>query len=81
MFVPPQVLYTDGVIEQLNLIKERWELLEDLTSSDSEVLQSFYFLFSKESVIIDSFIDQQDMESDLVKKSGNTSPSAIRCVD
>ncbi|CAN6931552.1 unnamed protein product [Brassica oleracea] len=73
-----QVLYTDGVIEQLNLIKERWELLEDLTSSDSEVLQSFYFLFSKESVIIDSFIDQQDMESDLVKKSGNTSPSAIR---
>ncbi|WZZ67016.1 hypothetical protein YC2023_078386 [Brassica napus] len=78
MFVPPQVLYTDGVIEQLNLIKERWELLEDLTSSDSEVLQSFYFLFSKESVIIDSFIDQQDMESDLVKKSGNTSPSAIR---
>ncbi|XP_013590707.1 PREDICTED: VID27-like protein isoform X1 [Brassica oleracea var. oleracea] len=51
-----QVLYTDGVIEQLNLIKERWELLEDLTSSDSE----------------------QDMESDLVKKSGNTSPSAIR---
>ncbi|KAF2592899.1 hypothetical protein F2Q70_00044358 [Brassica cretica] len=49
------VLYTDGVIEQLNLIKERWELLEDLTSSDSE-----------------------DMESDLVKKSGNTSPSAIR---
>ncbi|KAH0874421.1 hypothetical protein HID58_071783 [Brassica napus] len=50
-----QVLYTDGVIEQLNLIKERWELLEDLTSSDSE-----------------------DMESDLVKKSGNTSPSAIR---
>ncbi|KAL0663406.1 hypothetical protein Bca4012_100243 [Brassica carinata] len=73
-----KVLYTDGVIEQLNLIKERWELLEDLTSSDSEVLQSFYFLFSKESVIIDSFIDQQDMESDLVKKSGNTSPSAIR---
>ncbi|CAF2177717.1 unnamed protein product [Brassica napus] len=49
------VLYTDGVTEQLNLIKERWELLEDLTSSDSE-----------------------DMESDLVKKSGNTSPSAIR---
>ncbi|KAG5379956.1 hypothetical protein IGI04_027798 [Brassica rapa subsp. trilocularis] len=50
------VLYTDGVTEQLNLIKERWELLEDLTSSASE----------------------QDMESDLVKKSGNTSPSAIR---
>ncbi|RID54758.1 hypothetical protein BRARA_G02054 [Brassica rapa] len=49
------VLYTDGVTEQLNLIKERWELLEDLTSSASE-----------------------DMESDLVKKSGNTSPSAIR---
>ena len=80
MFVPPQVLYTDGVTEQLNLIKERWELLEDLTSSASEVLLSFYFFFSKESVMIDSLIDQQDMESDLVKKSGNTSPSAIRCV-
>uniref|UniRef100_M4CHA3 Tudor domain-containing protein n=1 Tax=Brassica campestris TaxID=3711 RepID=M4CHA3_BRACM len=72
------VLYTDGVTEQLNLIKERWELLEDLTSSASEVLLSFYFFFSKESVMIDSLIDQQDMESDLVKKSGNTSPSAIR---
>ena len=80
MFVPPQVLYTDGVTEQLNLIKERWELLEDLTSSASEVLLSFYLFFSKESVMIDSLIDQQDMESDLVKKSGNTSPSAIRCV-
>ncbi|XP_018444421.1 sister chromatid cohesion protein PDS5 homolog D isoform X2 [Raphanus sativus] len=29
------ILYTDGEKEQLNLIKERWELLEDLTS-DSE---------------------------------------------
>lgn len=52
MFVPPQVLYTDGVTEQLNLIKERWELLEDLTSSASEVLLSFYFFFfTKESVM------------------------------
>ncbi|KAF8103077.1 hypothetical protein N665_0188s0035 [Sinapis alba] len=31
------VLYTDGVTEQLNLMKERWELLEDLTSDSEDV--------------------------------------------
>lgn len=43
MFVPHiwlQVVYTDGESEQLNLVKERWELLED-PSSASEVLCLF----------------------------------------
>lgn len=38
-----QVIYSDGDSEELNLIEERWELLEDDTSADEVQVSSFCF--------------------------------------
>lgn len=48
-----QVVYTDGESEELHLHKERWELLEDLSSASEVYCLSFFlsFFVSPECVI------------------------------
>lgn len=62
-----QVIYSDGDSEELNLIEERWQLLEDHTSADEVLVSSFCFGESVIALLINDFptIDQQDEEIDL----------------
>ncbi|CAH2067941.1 unnamed protein product [Thlaspi arvense] len=62
-----RVVYSDGDSEELNLVKERWELLEDLTSaSEQEDME----IDLPESIPLSDIIQRQ-----IVKKSKNVAVS------